>query len=199
MKEYTIKRVNGAPDWEKIPALQISEPALHSPILPIRAQAQIAWDDTALHVRLSAAEADIRAEETDPLGQPCLDSCLEFFFSPVAGDDRYFNVECNPNGLLYLGIGRDIQSLIRLFPVSPAICPACRRTQDGWETVYDIPYSFIRFFFPAFTAASGAEIRANCYKCGDMTVKPHHYTWSPLPEDLRTFHCTPCFGKMILE
>ena len=114
MKRYTIARVSGKPDWSAIPALDIDE-QLWRPPVDIAAKAQIAWDDARLYVRLQAREAHIRAVHTGSLGMPCEDSCLEFFFSPTPGDPRYFNVEFNPNGALYLGFG-DGQAATRLLP-----------------------------------------------------------------------------------
>ena len=97
MKNYTISRCVGAPDWNTIPALAIDHAHL-DPDTGIRAFAQIAWDPEALHVRLHAEETQIRAEETGPLGMPCEDSCLEFFFCPMEADLRDLNLEFNPHG-----------------------------------------------------------------------------------------------------
>ena len=73
MKEYTITRINGAPDWSTVPALQINE--LHNtPPVDISAQAQVCYDDTALDVRLRAVETNIRAEQTGKLDEVCEDS-----------------------------------------------------------------------------------------------------------------------------
>ena len=41
-----------------------------------------------------AVEPHIRMEETDPMSEPCLDSCLEFFVRPTERMD-YFNIESN--------------------------------------------------------------------------------------------------------
>jgi hypothetical protein len=99
MREYTIARTYDAPDFSAVEALPI-DTLLWCPEVPITAQAQICYDETALYVRLSAQEPNIRAEERGPLGVPCVDSCLEFFFCPIEGDDRYLSIECNPNGCL---------------------------------------------------------------------------------------------------
>ena len=102
MREYTIARTYDAPDFSAVEALPI-DTLLWCPEVPITASAQLCYDDSAIYVRLSAQEPNIRAEERGPLGVPCVDSCLEFFFCPIAGDDRYLSIECNPNGCLFLG------------------------------------------------------------------------------------------------
>ncbi len=195
MREYTIIRRPEQLDWEQIPALHIDNWQLTEP-LPISAKAQICYDDQALYIHLSTVEQDIRAEHLGPLGEICEDSCLEFFFSPIAGDLRYFNLECNPNGAMFMGFGRSINCLSRLVEKTPFIRPNPRRTEDGWEVTYEVPYTFIRLFFPDFDPKPGYSMRANCYKCGDFTVKPHYLTWNPVPEENFTFHCPEHFGIM---
>ena len=198
MKEYTITRCNGLPDWNTVPAAQMDY-LLNTAPLPISAQAQVCYDDTALYVRLSAVEEHIRAELTGLLDEICEDSCLEFFFSPMAGDKRYFNIECNPNGALFLGFGPNVDELVRLIPEVPSIVPQTKRTDDGWETVYSIPYRFIRMFCPEFAPVSGYTTRANFYKCGDKTPQPHYLCWNPVPKQRCSFHNPDQFGIVHFE
>ena len=88
MRTYAIQRFKR---WEDIERLNIDIP-LWRDAGNIAAWAQVAWDDQALYVRLVAREAAIRAVEKGPLGHPWEDSCLEFFFAPVAVDPRYINI-----------------------------------------------------------------------------------------------------------
>ena len=201
MKEYTITRYQGPQSWEQAPVLEICEPLRPEYAgVPIQAWAQVCYDDEALHVHLWAKEEHIRAELTGLLDEICEDSCLEFFFSPIAGDLRYFNLECNPNGKVYLGMGRDIYSLVRFIPEFPSIHPEPNRIEGGWELHYSIPYSFIRTFFPTFDPKPGDTMRANCFKCGDKTEIPHCLAWNPVPILPRaSFHNPEAFGLMHFE
>ena len=196
MKEYTITRCNGTPDWSAVPALQINE-LHHTPQVDIRAQAQICYDDEALYIHMEAEEKDVRATYNGLLDEVCEDSCLEFFFSPIPGDNRYLNIEFNPNGCFYLGIGSCIQDLVRLLPDSGNPFRAePRRIDGGWEIVYQVPTTFVRRFFPAYTPVSGGTIRANFYKCGDLTPQEHYLSWNPMTCDTPAFH-RPCdFGLL---
>ena len=199
MKTAIIPRVSQTPDWDAIPLLPI-DTLLWSEPVDISAWAQICWNNRALYVRLSAREAQIRAEHTGPIGMPCQDSCLEFFFSPVPGDNRYLNFEFNPNCCLYLGIGSGGHDLVRLLPGDTAIFhPQVLRTADGWNLTYEIPVSFIRRFFPQFTPAPGGTIRANFYKCGDLTPQPHFLAWNPVGCETPNFHCPEWFGQLTFE
>lgn len=195
MKQYTITRIHGSPDWEAIPALDIDCLLWTEPVA-ISAQARLCYDDQALHVCLQAKEAHIRAEHTGPLGMPCEDSCLEFFFSPDPEELRYINIEFNPNGCMYLGFGSGIHDLIRLIPEEPRLCPQVVQHEDGWQITYQVPYSFIRQFFPDFSPAPGGKLRANCYKCGDLTPQPHFLAWNPVTSQTPAFHRPQDFGCM---
>lgn len=199
MKEYTFTRCNGMPNWNTIPATGIDQILEATEPTEITAQAQVCYDDTALYVRLSAKEKDIRAELYGPLEEICEDCCLEFFFAPVPGDRRYMNIECNFNNAMYLGIGSGPSDLIRLVPEHPVIKPQAMKTDDGWETVYTVPYSYIRQFFPDFAPCSGYSARANFYKCADKTDPPHYICWNPVPMQDWAFHNPEHFGIVHFE
>ena len=195
MEEYTAMRCNGLPDWSEIPAVSLDY-ALQKNNANVSAQAQLCYDDTAFYLRLSAQEAHIRAELTGTPDEVCEDSCLEFFFRPVSDDPRYINIECNPNGCLYVGIGTNIETLTRLNSKLHPITPIAKRISGGWETVYSVPFHFICQHFPSFSPRSGDCIRANFYKCGDLTVIPHYLSWNPVPMQPFAFHNPDCFGTI---
>lgn len=195
MKSYTISPVNGTIEWARIPALAI-DVQLWGTQTDITAQAQLCYDKEALHVHLSAAEANIRAEEEGPLGSPCQDSCLEFFFCPVEGDPRYFNIEFSPTGCYYLGFGSNRYDLVRLIPEQAVFSPDILRTETGWEITYSVPFTFIRRFFPEFSAAPGKMIRANFYKCGDLTVNEHYLSWNPVEQEQPDYHLSAWFAPV---
>lgn len=199
MKHHIISRKPEILDWSKLPALSI-DTLCWTPEIDISAEAQICYDEEALYVRLSAQESAIRAEHTAPLGMPCEDSCLEFFFCPIPGDSRYLNFEFNPNACLYLGIGSGVHDLVRLFPDDgDPFLPEARRINGGWEIEYRVPAEFVRRFFPDYAPVSGGTIRANFYKCGDLTRQEHYLSWNPMTCDTPAFH-RPCdFGLLTFE
>ena len=100
MKTDEIKRMTAEADWSDKPIINIDTPYLDTPE-SVKAWAQIAYDDEALLVRLRTEEYEHRATETGPVGKPYEDCCLEFFFSPMEGDLRYFNFENNAIGCFY--------------------------------------------------------------------------------------------------
>ena len=199
MNTYTIIKKPSCLNWESVPSVSMDY-ALHTEQIPISATAQVCYDDKALYVRLSAKEKNIRAVYTEPLDPPCEDSCLEFFFSPINGDLRYFNIEMNPNCCIYLGIASGIPDLVRLIPEDGIpFSPKAAFIEGGWEVTYEVPFEFIRRFFPTFAPASGTTMRGNFFKCGELTDPQHFFSWNPISEDIISFH-RPCdFGLLVFE
>ncbi len=197
MRTYTMQKIQGKPDWSKIPVMPI-DTLLWTDSIDVSAQAQICWDDTALYLRLEAVEPHIRMEEEGPLADVCRDSCMEFFFRPTERPD-YFNIEMNPNKAIWLGVGPCIQELIRLqVPrVHTMLDTQVEFTDTGWVLKYQIPFAFIRRFFPDFEAKEGGKIYGNAYKCGDETVKTHYLAWNPIGCKEPMFHCPEYFGCLI--
>ena len=197
MNTYIITRVDGRPDWEKIPALDADQ-VLWLPDAGIRMSQQVCYDAEKLYVHQKAVEATVRAEHTDVLAQVCQDSCMEFFFCPA--DERYFNFEWNLNGSLCLGFRTDRRNAARLQLKDHKALFQFRgeKTADGWEIFYEIPASFVRLFVPEFSLEPGKTIRANCYKCGDLTPQPHYLSWNPVTSETPNFHRCQDFGTMIL-
>ena len=199
MKQYTIKRFSG--DWSQIPVIDIDTVYLDTPDT-IKAWAQIAYDDKGIRVHQWTAEENYLAVETEKLGAPCHDSCLEFFFAMDPEDPRYINIEFNANGCIYLGLGKadNNPGLVRmLVSVKEVFAPQINREEKGWEITYCVPYSFITMFYPDFKAESGKVIHANVYKCADKSQPAHYMSWSPITTQQLSFHRRECFGTMQFE
>ena len=198
MRTYTVKKITGAPNWSDVPVMPIDN-LLWTDAIDVTAQAQVCYDEKYLYLRLEAVEPNIRMEEKDPMSEPCLDSCLEFFFRPTERMD-YFNIEMNPNKLLFMGFGTSTRDLIRLMPLDNKMLDAkVEFTDGGWVLSYHVPFAVVRQFFPEFEVKSGAVMYANAYKCGDKTVKRHYLAWNPVQCDSPAFHRPQDFGKLILE
>lgn len=194
MKRYVIRPFTR---WSDVEALAIDE-NLWLPPTDISARAQIAHTPNALRVLMTARERAVRAVERGQLGHPWEDSCLELFLSPVAGDLRYINIEFNPNACLRLGLG-DGHFRTQLLPEQDWLEPRAFATDDGWGIEYRVPYAFLRTLFPGFDPGPGTILRANCFKCGDRTERPHFLAWNPVTSDTPNFHRPRDFGEMIME
>ena len=197
MKTYTVVSVTEDLNWSVVPEAAI-DCCQWGYWADVSAKAQICYDTKYIHVRLSARESNMRAEEHGQTGMPCLDSCLEFFFCPMEHNPTYFNVEMNPNCAMYLGIGTDRYNLIRLLlPDNGNFDAQAVRTNDGWTITYRIPVSFIQRFFPEFKVGPGVKMRGNFYKCGDKTEKMHYFAWNPVKCDTPDFHRSEWYGQIV--
>ena len=199
MKTYTIIKKPNILDWKNIPSADI-DIHLQEEHVEISAKGQLCYDNENLYVRLSTIEPNVRAQHFGLLDRPCEDSCLEFFFCPIYEDNRYFNIEYNPNCCIYLGMGSGIHDLVRLIPNSDIpFSPQTLKTSNGWEIRYQIPFEFIRRFFPEFFPQSGTKMRGNFYKCGNLTEKVHFLCWNEITSAPISFH-RPCdFGILEFE
>jgi len=199
-KSYTIARVDGAPNWDKIDQLDIDD-AEWGDSFGISAHAKLCYDDQALYVRMWADEKDIRATYTpdDPDAKCYEDSCLEFFLAPVEGDARYMNFEVNPNCAVCNEIGTQKADRERLHPTADMLDATSSRIDGGWEVSYQIPFDYLQSFYPDFAPEPGAQMRGNFYKCGNLTANKHYLVWNHVDSDTPNFHVPESFGTLVLE
>ena len=199
MKGYGIQYCSREPDWETVLPLQ-AECILWLPDCGIRMEQKICYNENAIYVRQEAKEQRIRAVCRGLLDSVCQDSCMEFFLMPE-GDDRYLNFEWNLCGSLCLGIGHGRGDRVRLLVPNPGkrFDFHGERTLAGWYLTYQIPKDFLALFYPSLELKPGQSLRANCYKCGDLTEKPHYLSWNPVSAKVPDFHRPKDFGKMFLE
>ena len=198
MRTYKITYIPGEvtrETWNNIPKAFIDNSPWEGLTCPYKTEAQLAYNDEYLFVHLKTDETDIRAVQTERDSQVCLDSCMEFFFSPDADDEKYFNFEINPNGTLLLFVcNRRIKMTpvpepSELFEIESVITP------DGWELYYKIPFSFMKKYFSKVSPV----MRANFYKCGEKTNPEHYASWNSIPKDILDFHTPQFFGEIIFE
>jgi hypothetical protein len=200
MRTYTISRIDGPgePDWNKIEKAPIDIRPWKEFSLSMEVFAQVCHDGKALQARLSAGEKDPLARFSGDTDMVCLDSCLEFFFSPLA-DGRYFNFEFNPRGTLYLGFGtgRNLaaRQLVKNYRDFFSVKPFAGR--GFWGVEFAVPVSFIALYCPGFTLEKGRVITANFYKCGDETKTPHYLVWNRIDTEKPDYHRPECFGRLV--
>ncbi len=128
------------------------------------------------------------------------DSCMEFFFQPFADDDRYVNFEINPKGAFLCAIGKDRHDRVLLNELSGcAPCVSARIASDGWSAELFVPERLIGDVFgKSFSVAHTQYIRANFYKCGDLTEQPHYASLFPVKTETPDFHRPEFFQKIYI-
>ena len=129
------------------------------------------------------------------------DSCVEFFFQPFADDERYVNFEINPNGAYLCAIGNDRfdrQFLKDLSTVQPDVSASL--FSGGWSARVVIPEQLISDIYGREFYVSELEyVRANFYKCGDMTDAPHYSSMFLVGTEQPDFHRSEYFQKIYFQ
>lgn len=195
MRSYTVTPLRTEePVWTDIPALQVDH-VQWLPDVGVRMEQKMCYDAGNLYIRQQAWEENLRAVRTGQLQQVCEDSCMEFFFA-VGQDERYFNLEINPNGCMRLGFGSadGLRTLLVPRNMEQLFDLQTQRTQDGWMLSYRIPLPFLHLFYPELRYECGTLLRGNCYKCGDLTDHPHYLSWSAINSETPNFHRSDDFG-----
>lgn len=221
MNRYLVKRVNetvgldGAWDkgvWEGVEAVEIvnwmgDEPE-HKPC----SRAKLLYDDEAIYVNFKVVDKYVRAVAQGYQGSVWEDSCVELFFTP--GEDvgqGYFNVETNCGGTMLFCHqtlrGVDVTEIpdkwcdkVEIYHSLPVIVEPEIADDTQWSLQYRLPFEVVNQFAPVFVKpASGAHWRANLYKCGDETSKPHWLTWNVIDKPQPDFHVPGCFGVLEFE
>jgi len=156
---------------------------------------------TGIFICFDADEPSPRAVFTDRDDPVWNDSCMEFFFQPFADDDRYINFEINPNGayLCAVGSGRSDRVFLReISACNPEVNASV--SDSGWRAELIIPEQLISDVFgKPFSVSDTAYIRANFYKCGDLTPLPHYASLFPVDTPNPDYHRPEFFDKIFFK
>ena len=197
MNSYVIKKYPFVTDeiWENAEILDVNYSPWKQYPCRYNTMAKIVYTEEAIYVNLKTTETKLKAVHNEKNSDVCDDSCMEFFLSPDENDTRYFNFEINPLGVMLLFVcnGRGNYTSVdvshKIFQIKSII------TDDYWQLLYKIPFSFIKEYFPNMTG----NMRGNIYKCGRKTVHRHYGCWNPIETKKPEFHCPQYFGQLILE
>lgn len=161
------------------------------------ARAYLSWDDAGLNALLCAREETVSKAVTRFGGDVWTDSCLEFFFRPFEGDERYVNIEVNAAGAALVAVGKGREHRKKLEACPPGMGFRASKHAGGWWAVaYVVPIALIeQLYGREFTP--GGRIRGNFYCC-DETLHPHFGCWNAIDAPAPDFHRPECFGEIIL-
>jgi len=196
------------PQWQAQQPLEIRHFMGEKPAHLPKTQAKVLYDDDSIYVIFRVEDRYVRAvakEHFDPVWQ---DSCVEFFFTPSADIRQgYFNLEANCGGTMLLRHQTarnqnrrqlDLADLGRIeiaHTLGRIIEPEITDPVT-WTLEYRLPLKIIENYAPLVRPAPGVTWRANFYKCGDNTSRPHWLTWSPVENPTPDFHLPRFFGLL---
>jgi hypothetical protein len=137
------------------------------------------------------------------------DSCVEFFVSTgkvveneyySAEDIVYRNFEFNALGTCLSAFGNtaqreslkpeEMKQILRFPGINKEKLPK-EGDEFNWKLAVAIPLVLLNL-------QPGSSFRANFYKCGDLTLKPHFLSLYGIESDSPDFHLPQFFGRMEL-
>lgn len=147
---------------------------------------------------------DLRATAMEDNGNSWEDSCCEFFVSDPA-DGTYYNFELTCIGSLLASKrkSRNEKTDFQAGQLERVIRHSSleRKRWDVSDKVYCWTVAMlVPFDLIGIEEGKLPEIlRANFYKCGDLTAHPHFLSWNPIVSPSPDFHRPDSFGRLVLE
>ena len=148
---------------------------------------RIAYTQDLILLKFYVIEDTIIAKETKVNGDVYKDSCVEFFIS-LDQNDVYYNFEFNCIGTTHVGYGKERTKrslidpeILNLISVKSSLGNQPFDEKTGghqWEIMIMIPKECLTF--DKDIVLKGVKAKANFYKCGDDSSKPHYITWNPV-------------------
>ena len=167
---------------------------------------RIAYMQDQILLKYYVNEENIMAKETQVNGDVYRDSCVEFFISPDQ-NDVYYNFEFNCIGTTHVGYGqvgtkrRLIDpEILKLISVKSSLGDQPFEERTGghqWEIMIMIPKECLAF--DKDIVLKGLKAKANFYKCGDDTSKPHYITWNSVGTEIPDYHQPEYFGEILFK
>lgn len=168
---------------------------------------RIARTHDALLVDFRVSGLDLRVRNFEDNGSQWEDSCVEFFVQDPDGS-CYYNFEINALGKILSCSGadrhhrvcrspREMEQILRFAqnPTPTAESPADWEGIHAWRVAVQIPFRLIG----VNPERLPASLKANFYKCGDLTAHPHYLSWSPVGTATPDFHRPEFFGELTLQ
>jgi hypothetical protein len=196
------------PQWKKIRAVEITnymgtEPGFHPD-----AKAKMMYDDRNLFVIFCVHDRYVRCITNEINGPVWEDACVEFFFSPDAGQpERYFNIEINCGGTPLMNyniipnkeitvLEADDVKMIEIAHSLPQIIDPEINEPVTWTIEYRVPLAMLEKYSGVTYPKRGINWRANFYKIAENNSNPHYFTWSVVENSKPDFHLPQFFGRI---
>ncbi|WP_190809919.1 carbohydrate-binding family 9-like protein [Flagellimonas sp. S3867] len=168
---------------------------------------KIAHSNNQIWLKYEVEEENILAEKTEPNSYVFKDSCVEFFFDPLANGEYYnFEINCIGTTLLAHGpqrkprkfiSGDTIKNVIKTESSLGSESFTERTGGHTWEMTVILPAEI--FTNDPGIQLKGLRSRGNFYKCADNTSKRHYLSWNPIDTKKPDFHRPEYFGELIFE
>ncbi len=117
------------------------------------------------------------------------DSCMEFFISPVEGENEYINFEMNALGTYLTEFGAGKKDRVFLKEITDYVpLVTAKIYSNGWSVELFVPCELVSDVFKTNFTADECIIKGNFYKCGDKTQKVHYSSYNEMTTLPPGFH-----------
>ncbi len=168
---------------------------------------RIAHSNNQIWLKFYVYEENVLAQMTQTNSATHKDSCVEFFLDPKQ-DGNYYNFEFNCIGTIHLAYGPNrgerkfiepyiIEENIQIKSTLGELPFDGKRGGHSWEMTIVIPSEVL--VHEKNLQFGGLTAKANFYKCGDNTSKPHYLSWNPVGTNSPDFHQPDFFGNLVFE
>jgi hypothetical protein len=199
--------------WKNAGSLELdyfrTESSDHRP----RTKCKLLYDSDNIYGIFRVEDNFIRCIHTGFQAEVYKDSCVEFFVQ-LPPEKGYFNFEFNCGGAMlasyitdptriaggvreFIPLSSEDDSRIQRYHNLPDIIEPEIRGKIDWYLEFSIPIDVLRKYTGSNGDVGGQTWRANFYKCGNETSRPHWAAWAPL--DQLNFHLPKNFGYLHLE
>lgn len=202
--------------FQKIDVVDWPEVASYCPEVSFR----IMHSEAEIYLQYVVRQEEVRAVyDYDFGGKPYTDDCVEFFMVPSDTESSYYNLELNCIGHGTFNHGPQRQG--RVHCDDSVISQIRRRSTLGseafgtkrlssetagagsgvgeWRITIAVPKKLYSLADPELKPFSGRTVKANFYKCGDDTTRPHFISWNPIDIEKPDFHRPDHFGELSFE
>lgn len=196
------------PVWAAAETLELKHHMGERPAHFPKTQARLVYDAEAIQGIFRVEDRWVRAVAEKNQDNVCRDSCVEFFFTTGADLGRgYFNFEINCGGVFLFrwqrAQGREARALteeecgrIAVGSTLPRRVTPEIAAPTTWQIAFRVPFDILERYSEVSRPARGATWRANFYKCGSDTSRPHWLTWAPVDFPKPQFHLPEFFGEL---
>ena len=179
-------------------------PPLHRPEVGVK----LLYGHEHLYVHFRVNDRYVIATAENHQDSVCIDSCVEFFFTPSEdAGTGYFNIEVNCGGTVLFhhqqnrAEGRRILDVRAIRDMSvrhslPRMIVPEIEKPTVWTLAYRVGYTDLEASAPVARPKPGAVWMGNFYKCADRSSHPHWLTWSPVDRPNPDFHRKEYFGTI---
>lgn len=197
---YSTFVFENTPDWDAVPENSLDFSNWDSQIHYNTFFKLCFVKNKGIYLRMRTDETELRTVNTGRDGNVWEDSCMEFFIRPFAHREEYLNFEMTPVGawLCQYGKGKADRVFLKTLTDTEAEVEAEIR-DSGWNLGLFVPCRLISEAFKEEFSPAAGTLKANFYKCGDLTKKPHYDSFAEMTTLPPGFHNPDCFAEIIIS